>query len=156
MLRGSRYGFLPAVDHPDIKVRREDHTDNVAWAQLNRTLSKNRAASVVTWLVKHGIDPSRLRSEGFGPDRPIDDNRTYESRKNNRRVEFHILEEPGAPPAANPLGYALAGSRSAPSAISVSAARWRRRRHDVDAGAIDVMCEQTTSTPGRSTSCAST
>jgi OOP family OmpA-OmpF porin len=88
------------VDHPDIKVRIEGHTDNVAWPELNRVLSKNRAQSVVYWLVKHGIDPSRLTSAGFGPDRPIDNNATYEGRRNNRRVEFHILEEtPATAPA---------------------------------------------------------
>jgi OmpA-OmpF porin, OOP family len=88
------------VDHPEItKVQIEGHTDNIAWPELNRVLSKHRAESVVNWLVKHGIDPGRLTSQGFGPDRPIDNNATYEGRKNNRRVEFHILEENGAPPA---------------------------------------------------------
>ena len=90
------------VDHPDIKVRIEGHTDNVAWPQLNLPLSKHRAESVVNWLVKHGIDASRLTSAGFGEDRPIDTNATYEGRKNNRRVEFHILDETSAPPAPAP------------------------------------------------------
>ena len=81
------------VDHPEIKVRIEGHTDNVAWPQLNRTLSKHRAESVMNWLVKHGIDAGRFTTQGFGPDRPIDDNKTYEGRRNNRRVEFHILDE---------------------------------------------------------------
>ena len=77
--------------HPEISaVRIEGHTDNRGAAALNRKLSKDRAASVVTWLVKHGIDASRLRSEGFGPDRPIDDNTSDKGRQNNRRVEFHI------------------------------------------------------------------
>ena len=60
---------------PEIKVRIEGHTDNVAWAELNRTLSQHRAESVMKWLVKHGIDAGRLTTQGFGPDRPIDDNR---------------------------------------------------------------------------------
>jgi OOP family OmpA-OmpF porin len=87
------------VDHPEIRVRIEGHTDNVAWPQLNLPLSKHRAESVVNWLVKHGIDASRLTSAGFGEDRPIDTNATYEGRKNNRRVEFHILDETSTPPA---------------------------------------------------------
>ena len=32
----------------------------------------------------------RLSAEGFGMERPIDDNTTEAGRKNNRRVEFHI------------------------------------------------------------------
>ena len=37
--------------------------------------------------------PSRLSSEGFGLERPIDTNETAEGRQNNRRVEFHIDDE---------------------------------------------------------------
>ena len=59
---------------------------------LNKKLSAARAASVVKWLVEHGIAPSRLTSEGFGLDRPIDTNDTEEGRRNNRRVEFHLVD----------------------------------------------------------------
>jgi outer membrane protein OmpA-like peptidoglycan-associated protein len=85
-------------DHPEIKsVRIEGHTDNVGPAAYNKTLSTQRAASVMNWLVKHGIDKSRLSSQGFGMEKPIDDNKTADGRKNNRRVEFHI--ETTTPPA---------------------------------------------------------
>ena len=78
-------------DHPEIKkVRVEGHTDNVGSAASNKKLSADRAASVVKWLVAHGIDKQRLASQGFGFDRPLDTNKTPEGRKNNRRVEFHI------------------------------------------------------------------
>jgi OmpA-OmpF porin, OOP family len=76
--------------HADLHVRIEGHTDSRGSAKLNRKLSKNRAQSVVDWLVRHGIDAQRMSSEGFGPDRPIDSNKTEEGRRNNRRVEFHI------------------------------------------------------------------
>jgi outer membrane protein OmpA-like peptidoglycan-associated protein len=77
--------------HPEIKkVRVEGYTDSRGAAALNKTLSTNRAASVVKWLVAHGIDKARLTSQGFGPDRPIADNNTDAGRQENRRVEFHI------------------------------------------------------------------
>ncbi len=77
--------------HPEIKgLRIEGHTDNQGPAALNKKLSADRAASVVKWLIAHGIDKSRLTSAGFGPDRPIRDNSTEEGRRHNRRVEFHI------------------------------------------------------------------
>jgi OmpA-OmpF porin, OOP family len=80
-------------DHPEIvKIQVEGHTDNQGAAGYNRTLSANRAASVVTWLVKHGIVKDRLSSAGFGPDRPLSANDTAEGRTANRRVEFHIQE----------------------------------------------------------------
>jgi outer membrane protein OmpA-like peptidoglycan-associated protein len=78
-------------DHPEIKVIRvEGHTDNQGPAAYNKTLSQKRAASVEAWLEKHGIDKNRVKSEGFGMEKPIDDNKTEAGRKNNRRVEFHI------------------------------------------------------------------
>ena len=82
--------------HPEItKVSVEGHTDNRGGAAHNKQLSRRRAAAVVTWLVARGIDSARLVSAGFGPDRPIDTNSTTEGRQNNRRVEFHILENKG-------------------------------------------------------------
>jgi outer membrane protein OmpA-like peptidoglycan-associated protein len=92
--------FTILSQHPEIKkVRVEGHTDNQGGAALNKKLSKDRAASVVKWLVAHAIEPSRLTSQGFGPDRPIGDNKTEEGRRQNRRVEFHIESrtEPPAP-----------------------------------------------------------
>jgi len=72
------------------KVRVEGHTDNRGAAGADKTLSQQRAAAVVAWLVKHGIDAKRLTSQGFGQDRPVDSNDTEAGRQNNRRVEFHI------------------------------------------------------------------
>ena len=59
-------------------------------AKANKTLSSNRAKSVMNWLVKNGVSKDRLSFEGFGQEKPIDSNNTDEGRKNNRRVEFHI------------------------------------------------------------------
>ncbi len=100
-LRPESDGVLRAVltvlkDHPEIKhVRVEGHTDNRGGVAYNRGLSQRRAAAVVAWLVKQGIKPARLTSEGFGLHRPIDTNDTAEGRQNNRRVEFHIVDNPG-------------------------------------------------------------
>ena len=85
-------------DHPEIKkLRIEGHTDNQGAAAMNKKLSAARAASVVKWLVAHGIPAESLTSEGFGQDKPLDKNDTPEGRKNNRRVEFHIADAPPAP-----------------------------------------------------------
>jgi outer membrane protein OmpA-like peptidoglycan-associated protein len=73
-----------------VKVRVEGHTDNVGTPAFNKKLSEDRAASVVRWLVAHGVDPSRLTSAGFGLDRPLASNETPDGRRENRRVEFHI------------------------------------------------------------------
>jgi OmpA-OmpF porin, OOP family len=76
-----------------LHMRVEGHTDNVGTAAFNKGLSTRRAASVATWLIQHGVAQSRMSSEGFGLERPIDTNETPEGRQNNRRVEFHIDDE---------------------------------------------------------------
>lgn len=80
--------------HPEIaRVRIEGHTDSRGRRTANIDLSRRRAASVVRFLVQRGdVDPQRLESEGYGPDRPIVENaQTAAEHAQNRRVEFNIV-----------------------------------------------------------------
>ena len=79
------------------KLGVEGHTDNRGAAGHNLDLSRRRAASVMKWLVDHGIAATRLSSKGLGMTKPIDSNDSDAGRQNNRRVEFHILEKDGQP-----------------------------------------------------------
>ena len=80
--------------HPEIAVLSvEGHTDNRGYADANKNLSAARAASVVDALVKKGVAKSRLSSVGFGQEKPIASNDTDAGRKDNRRVEFHIVKK---------------------------------------------------------------
>jgi len=80
------------VDHPELElVNVEGHTDSSGSARGNLKLSRERAAAVVTWLVRHGISARRLTSEGFGSSVPIDTNDTAEGRSHNRRLELRIV-----------------------------------------------------------------
>jgi OOP family OmpA-OmpF porin len=77
---------------PDVElVEVQGHTDETGSAELNRRLSEERARSVVTWLVAHGVSPERLVAKGYGKDQPIADNTTEQGRALNRRVVFRIL-----------------------------------------------------------------
>lgn len=81
--------------HPEIRrVRVEGHTDNRGGAEKNLALSKARAAAVVAYLVKQGIDPARLESEGYGATQPLVPNMTPAQRAKNRRVAFKIIDGP--------------------------------------------------------------
>ncbi len=75
--------------HNDINMLVEGHTDNVGDAQKNLKLSKARAAACKTYLVSKGIASGRLKSNGFGSNRPIATNDTKEGQRKNRRVEFN-------------------------------------------------------------------
>jgi outer membrane protein OmpA-like peptidoglycan-associated protein len=79
-------------DNPRIKVEIQGHTDIVGGDDYNKKLSQKRAESVKAYLVKKGIDESRMVPKGYGHDVPIADDRTKEGRDQNRRVEFVITD----------------------------------------------------------------
>jgi outer membrane protein OmpA-like peptidoglycan-associated protein len=74
------------------KVVIEGHTDSTGAAEVNRRLSQARADAVKAYLVEKGVEAARLETAGFGPDRPIADNKTRAGRDKNRRVEFNVGE----------------------------------------------------------------
>jgi outer membrane protein OmpA-like peptidoglycan-associated protein len=81
--------------HPEIlKLRIESHTDNKGSAIGNLDNSRERAASVRRHLIEvGGIDGKRLVAQGFGPDRPIADNKSESGRAKNRRIELVIIDK---------------------------------------------------------------
>jgi len=74
----------------------EGHTDNVGPRDFNIDLSRRRAKAVEDYLIAKGIDKKRLRSDGFGFDRPIVPNDTPINRAKNRRTEFRLMENDDA------------------------------------------------------------
>jgi len=76
------------MNDTNLNVTIEGHTDNVGNAKSNKLLSEARANSVVSALVKEGVDRKRLSAVGFGQDKPVADNKTFKGREQNRRVEL--------------------------------------------------------------------
>lgn len=79
-------------EYPNAKFIVEGHTDSTGGRELNLRLSKERAAAVKDYLIENGISKSRLSSEGYGPDKPVADNKTEAGRKQNRRVEINLVK----------------------------------------------------------------
>ena len=78
--------------NPKVKILIEGHTDNRGSFKYNMRLSRRRAMAVKRYLVKKcGIDPSRIKTKGYGPTKPIADNSTPEGRELNRRIEVKRL-----------------------------------------------------------------
>lgn len=76
------------VDNPTVNFSVEGHTDADGGDDTNMTLSKARGETVMNKLIEMGIASNRLKSDGFGESKPIDNNSTPEGKANNRRVEF--------------------------------------------------------------------
>jgi outer membrane protein OmpA-like peptidoglycan-associated protein len=86
-------------DNPAVRISIEGHVccivdapDALDIDTYEPTLSVNRAKAIYNYLVRKGIDPTRLRYAGFGKSRPIIEHEvTEEDAEKNRRVEIRIL-----------------------------------------------------------------
>jgi outer membrane protein OmpA-like peptidoglycan-associated protein/tetratricopeptide (TPR) repeat protein len=83
--------------NPTMKLDIRSHTDSRASFEYNEVLSDNRAKSTINWLVKNGVDPSRLSGKGYGETQLVnqcnDDVKcTEEEHQLNRRSEFIISD----------------------------------------------------------------
>ena len=79
------------VDYPDVKIEVQGHTDNVGERNANIDLSKARADNVRKYFLSKGIAEIRITAVGYGPDKPIADNKKAAGKAKNRRVELHLV-----------------------------------------------------------------
>jgi chemotaxis protein MotB len=86
--------LIPILKRPDFRIIVEGHTDSIPISttlyRSNWELSAARAASFVTYLEEHGVDPKRMMVHGHGPYSPIAPNDTEENRARNRRIEIML------------------------------------------------------------------
>jgi OOP family OmpA-OmpF porin len=75
-----------------LRIELVGHTDSLGGAPYNLDLSQRRAAAIYLWLIQHGVDSGRLRSDGHGLMEPIADNSTEWGRALNRRVEAKAIK----------------------------------------------------------------
>ncbi|AWG20635.1 flagellar motor protein MotB [Flavobacterium faecale] len=87
-------------EYPKMKVDIRSHTDCRQTAAYNEALSDRRAKSTRAWLIKNGIEASRLTAKGYGESQLINDcaceptntsSCTEEQHQMNRRSEFIIV-----------------------------------------------------------------
>ncbi|MES2457692.1 MAG: OmpA family protein [Bacteroidota bacterium] len=94
-IRSTSYATLNKVAEllvqKNFSLKLAGHTDNTGSMALNLRLSKDRAESVKAYLVSQGANASRIEATGYGPNQPIESNKTAEGRQKNRRVEFSLF-----------------------------------------------------------------
>ena len=97
------YDILDAVaatinNNPQIELLEiQGHADERGDDDYNLRLTADRAASVVSYLVKKGVKPKKLRSMGYGEYCPVDKGHNEAAWEKNRRVEFKVLVVDGVP-----------------------------------------------------------
>ena len=84
------YDFL--LENPGVRIEIGGHTNGIPSPEYCDKLSTARAKEVATYLIRKGVQPSRLEYKGYGKRKPIASNKTKEGRKRNQRVEITILD----------------------------------------------------------------
>jgi len=80
------------VKNKSIKLNLIGHTDTVGSAERNNKLSLKRAFEIQQFLVKYGIESSRITFSGKGERVPLVSNETAQGRAENRRVEVFFFK----------------------------------------------------------------
>ncbi|MEM1008212.1 MAG: OmpA family protein [Myxococcota bacterium] len=90
-------------NNPAFQVCIEGHTDARGSYRYNLRLSQRRSASVQRFLRRESVPAKQVRARGYGPNFPVDTNRTRRGRRKNRRVEFQIIKpQQACPRGSNP------------------------------------------------------
>jgi outer membrane protein OmpA-like peptidoglycan-associated protein len=74
------------AENPELRFEIQGHTDGDGSEEYNLELSRQRAESVLKYLVLFGVEPTRLRAKGYGESIPVAPNDTDENKAKNRRV----------------------------------------------------------------------
>ena len=78
--------------YKSLRVNVAGHTDEIGSEGYNQALSERRANAVRSYLVKKGVDASRIHTFAYGESTPKAANNTDEGRAQNRRAEVKTGE----------------------------------------------------------------
>jgi OOP family OmpA-OmpF porin len=76
----------------NLKVEIAGHTDNVGNKETNQKLSEDRANSVRAYLIKKGVEGTRVIAKGYGDTQPVAENTTDAGKQKNRRTEVRSID----------------------------------------------------------------
>jgi outer membrane protein OmpA-like peptidoglycan-associated protein len=77
-------------DKPGATIYVDAYCDPSGGEKLNERLSKERAAAVSSYLVKHGIPADHIVARGLGATNFVASNATHSGREQNRRIELVV------------------------------------------------------------------
>lgn len=79
--------------YKSLRVNIAGHTDWIGSDGYNQALSERRAITAKNYLIKKGVDASRIHTYAFGETQPVADNKTDEGRSLNRRDEIRTTAD---------------------------------------------------------------
>jgi peptidoglycan-associated lipoprotein len=77
-------------ERPAMRLAIEGHTCSIGTAEYNLALGERRAIAVRDYLVKRGIEATRLTTVSYGEERPAFDNSQESTRRLNRRAALIV------------------------------------------------------------------
>ena len=84
--------FLQSIPNLDeYRITIHSHTDNIGGVEYNKWLSQMRSNEAYNELLKNAVPSEQIFIHDFGEEHPVYDNRTWQGKLRNRRVDI-ILE----------------------------------------------------------------
>lgn len=80
--------------NPSMTIRISGHADDRGSDEYNLALGNRRAGAAKRYLVNKGIDASRISTDSYGEERPLDTAGTEAAWAANRRAEFTLTAGP--------------------------------------------------------------
>ena len=77
--------------NPKVEIVLNGYTDLFGSPPYNKIVSESRAKAVKVYLIRKGVEPSKIKTMGYGAQKFLASNITKEGRRFNRRVEIELI-----------------------------------------------------------------
>ena len=77
--------------HSDLRIKITGHTDSDGSDSYNDKLSKRRTETIIRFFEENGLKRDRVVTDFKGEKKPIDNNKTEDGKRKNRRVDFEFI-----------------------------------------------------------------
>jgi outer membrane protein OmpA-like peptidoglycan-associated protein len=76
--------------NPKVEIILNGYTDSFGSPPYNKIVSESRAKAVKVYFIRKGVEPSKIKTMGYGAQNFLASNKTKEGRRFNRRVEIEL------------------------------------------------------------------
>ncbi|UCE54563.1 MAG: DUF3568 family protein [Desulfobacterales bacterium] len=76
--------------NPKVEIILNGYTDSFGSPPYNKIVSESRAKAVKVYFIRKGVEPSKIKTMGYGAQKFLASNKTKEGRRFNRRVEIEL------------------------------------------------------------------